>query len=401
MAKDRSWSAETIFDDREKGHWLAAAELDGRNGTDEIIGSGYGARIVLLSRPPGYGLPHVAVEPQVQKGADSRPATRPADLRVAVAASPSAVKTLSSLAYGGGFETKTSIFETFDQARRRGTPRARPRVILEHEGRRRTWSFVLREDAVFHDGRRVDAEAVRLHFKRWLGLPQHAWLGTSRHARDVRVVSSSEVELELDRPYAVPEELTAINPTAVMAPASLAPDGSFVRPIGSGPFRSLDASINGSTMSLEATRTAAGGTPLRLDLVIFDGTSQDSPLKALLDERVDVVSSGWYEGVGPSDLERLKTDTRFEVSEAPGSSVWYLVPNVKAGPLATKATRRQVAQALDREALVRTVELQHARPCDKLFSAACWPRRSRECRRLAGSLDRRPPPRTRVGFRSA
>jgi len=50
------WRPETIFVDRDKGHWLAAAELDGRNGTDEILASGYGARIVLLSRRPGFGL---------------------------------------------------------------------------------------------------------------------------------------------------------------------------------------------------------------------------------------------------------------------------------------------------------------------------------------------------------
>jgi len=56
------WSVETIFEDRDKGHWLSAAELDGRNGTCEIIGSGYGGRVFLLSRPPGYGLEGVATE---------------------------------------------------------------------------------------------------------------------------------------------------------------------------------------------------------------------------------------------------------------------------------------------------------------------------------------------------
>ena len=38
-----------------KGHWLGVAEVDGRNATRELIASGYGSRIVLLSRPPGYG----------------------------------------------------------------------------------------------------------------------------------------------------------------------------------------------------------------------------------------------------------------------------------------------------------------------------------------------------------
>ncbi|MBC8327774.1 MAG: hypothetical protein H8E31_03410 [Planctomycetes bacterium] len=58
-----AWSAETIFQDRDKGHWLAVAELDGRNGTRELLASGYGARIVMLARPPGYGAAEGALPP--------------------------------------------------------------------------------------------------------------------------------------------------------------------------------------------------------------------------------------------------------------------------------------------------------------------------------------------------
>jgi len=50
------WSEEVIFKDRDKGHSLAVAEVDGRNATPEIIGSGYGGRIFVLARPPGYGV---------------------------------------------------------------------------------------------------------------------------------------------------------------------------------------------------------------------------------------------------------------------------------------------------------------------------------------------------------
>ncbi len=57
------WTVETIFTDRDRGHWLAKGELDGRNATDEIVLSGYGARIVLLARPPGHGLAGVATTP--------------------------------------------------------------------------------------------------------------------------------------------------------------------------------------------------------------------------------------------------------------------------------------------------------------------------------------------------
>ena len=52
----QAWTVETVFRDLDKGHALAVAELDGRNATREIVGSGFGCHIFLLSRSPGYGL---------------------------------------------------------------------------------------------------------------------------------------------------------------------------------------------------------------------------------------------------------------------------------------------------------------------------------------------------------
>jgi hypothetical protein len=65
----RGWAVETLFVDRDKGHWLATAELDGRNDTDELIGSGYGGRVFVLARPPGFGL---AGSPVEERAPDTR-----------------------------------------------------------------------------------------------------------------------------------------------------------------------------------------------------------------------------------------------------------------------------------------------------------------------------------------
>ncbi len=45
------WSAQTIFTDIGRGHWLETCELDGRNATDELLATGYSGRVVLLQRP--------------------------------------------------------------------------------------------------------------------------------------------------------------------------------------------------------------------------------------------------------------------------------------------------------------------------------------------------------------
>lgn len=78
--KGQPWNVSVIFEDRDKGHWLSCAELDGRNATDEILASGYGGRLVLLARPTGYGLSGVPHELEAPVS-PSRPASSPSRRR--------------------------------------------------------------------------------------------------------------------------------------------------------------------------------------------------------------------------------------------------------------------------------------------------------------------------------
>ncbi len=55
------WTVKTLFQDRDRGHWLSVLEIDGRNNTDEIMLSGYGARMVLLTSDPGTGVRELSV----------------------------------------------------------------------------------------------------------------------------------------------------------------------------------------------------------------------------------------------------------------------------------------------------------------------------------------------------
>ena len=68
------WSAKTLFSDRDRGHWLSVLEIDGRNNTDEIMLSGYGARMVLLAMDPGTGVDELAVpSTKLDRHAQSKP----------------------------------------------------------------------------------------------------------------------------------------------------------------------------------------------------------------------------------------------------------------------------------------------------------------------------------------
>ena len=53
---EEGWRGETLYEDSGPGHWLAKGELDGRNGTDEILACGHSGKVVLLGRDVGYGV---------------------------------------------------------------------------------------------------------------------------------------------------------------------------------------------------------------------------------------------------------------------------------------------------------------------------------------------------------
>ncbi|MBI5852721.1 MAG: ABC transporter substrate-binding protein [Planctomycetes bacterium] len=355
------WHVSDLFTDLDRGHWLDVAELDGRNGTDELIASGYGGRIVLLARPPGYALGGVATDPVPALG--GKPIAR-----IAAKINEPGVRELSPLCYQGGFESKTAVYETL--VRRDSKGRIAPALAaswrISDDGR--TTTFVLREDARFHDGTPVTSRDVAVHMKRWVGLPEHAWLRSSDRIVAIEALTDRELRVTCDRPVALLPDLCAINPCAIRAPAALDREGAFVRAVGSGPFTALGWSRDQRTLRLaRATRPSA-----LLDLV---RSGDDDPLAMLRKGEVDVVASSWLVKIDPRILAELRRDAGYVIREGPGSAVRYLSFAIDGGRMGDVALRRRVANAIDRAALVLDVEAGFADPCTAWAapSVSIWP----------------------------
>lgn len=355
------WQVQDLFTDVDRGHWLDVAEVDGRNGTDELIASGYGGRITLLARPPGYALGGVATDPATAPGATpvAPAATQAPIARIAAKINAPGPREISPLSYQGGFESKTSIYETL--VRRDGEGRIVPALASSwrFEDGGRIVTFTLREGAVFHDGSQVTAQDVAMHFRRWVGLPEHAWLRSSERIVAIDALSARELRITCDRPVALLSDLCAINPCAIRAPAALDREGKFVRPVGSGPFRALGVSQDERALRLaRATRPEAW-----LDLVRIGDPRGGDALEGLLRDEVDVVASSWLIPIDPRRLAELRDDPRFVVREGPGSAVRYLSFAIDRERLRDPALRRRIANAIDRDALIREVEAGFADPC--------------------------------------
>lgn len=370
-----SWQVETIFQSAQKGHWLAVGELDGRNGTDELVASGFDGQIVLLSRPAGYGVPGLAVaaaerSPAVASASGASPgkapSVEPAALRVAARVGDRGLAELSPLRYYGGFETKTLAYETLVRigADGRLAPGLASAWRVEDGGK--TVVLTLRDGAKWHDGTEVTAADVALHCKRWLGLPEHGWLRSARHVERVRAIGARELRFELAQPAALLADLCVINPAAVQGPGSFGRDGEFVRPIGSGAF-----AVVGPTAGNAALRYRQVGGEKFVDLVRIEGDALD----ALMRGEVDAVVGSDLIEIAPARAAALQKDPRVQVVAGPGSAVWHLALRHDRGPLAELVLRQAIAAAVDREELVRVAAHGFGAPLRGYVapSIADWP----------------------------
>ncbi|MBK7876062.1 MAG: ABC transporter substrate-binding protein [Planctomycetes bacterium] len=272
---------------------------------------------------------------------------------------------ISPFVYAGGFDTKTALYETIVRMGPDGrlAPGIAEAWSIEDGGT--THVFRLRAGATFHDGSPLDAEAVRLHFRRWVGLPEHSWLESNERIASVEALGATELRIRTDRPCALLPDLLAINPCSITAPSCFDDHGEWVRPIGSGPLRFVEAQDEGRRMRCTPFASgavhAAGAT--YVDFIAYTGDDVRRPIDDLLDGTLDAVVDTWSENVPRERVAAVQGDARFDVTWGPGGLVTFLAFRRGSGPTEDLLVRQRIADAIDRDVLVRHAELGHADPC--------------------------------------
>jgi peptide/nickel transport system substrate-binding protein len=218
------------------------------------------------------------------------------------------------------------------------------------------WTFRLRKGVLFHNGREVDAEAIKLNIMR-IKDPAigHEFLrGALDTVESVDVLDKYTVRINASMPdVSVPSNVMRY-PTVLQAPDAF--DKASEHPIGSGPFKFVSWTRRNETRLVRFENyweTDAEGHSLPyLDEIIVKPKQEDSVrLTALRTGQVHLINT-----MAQADIERFK--------ESQGSkyNLWrwhaggnFVVFNFRRGQFQDKRLRIAAAHAIDRQALHHSV----------------------------------------------
>ena len=230
------------------------------------------------------------------------------------------------------------------------------------------WTFRLRKGVLFHNGREVDAEAVKLNIEHI----KDPAIGSDWHRGAIETIERAEVldkytvRLHLNQPHVAVPSSVLHYPTNLQAPDNF--DKASEHPIGTGPFKFVSWKRFNETRMVRFENyweTDAEGNNLPyLDEIIGKPKREDSVrLTALRTGQVNLIDALAF-----ADVER------FQKSHDDAYNLWsthfggiFMVFNFTNGPFQDKRLRTAAAHAIDRNAVHYSVFYQQGAMLDQPY----------------------------------
>lgn len=214
-----------------------------------------------------------------------------------------------------------------------------------------TYTFKLREDAVWQDGQQVTADDVVFTIQKILDPETNTPItGEFREIADVRATGDHEAEITLHRPYPplLDKLKVGIVPKHLLEGENLAESDFNRNPVGNGPFRLKDWKGDG-TIVLERNQQYYGKKP-KLDKVVFkpvpDANTRLVQLKA---GEIDLAS------LTPSQVNAVKETDPIRIHEVDTADYRAVMYNFDLEIFRDPKVRQAISLAVDREAMVEGI----------------------------------------------
>jgi peptide/nickel transport system substrate-binding protein len=215
----------------------------------------------------------------------------------------------------------------------------------------------LRSGVTFHDGEKLDAQAVKFNLERHKNMPGSNRRGELAVVSSVEAVDPSTVKLNLGAPFAPLLAVLTDRAGMMVSPkaAQAAGDKFGAKPVCSGPFRFVER-IAQDRIVLERFPNYWNKREIHFERIVYqpiiDATVRLANLRS---GQLDFI-----ERLGPSDVPGLKNDGRFKIAKIVEIGYQGITINIGKSELAQKnplgkdaRVREAFELSLDRDALVR------------------------------------------------
>jgi peptide/nickel transport system substrate-binding protein len=217
-----------------------------------------------------------------------------------------------------------------------------------------TWEFKLRSNATFHDGTKVDAEAIKFSLDRTSkesigGKPTVPRIRRTMSYDSVQVVDATTFRIKTSTPSPVlPDILTSVE---IVAPSAYATDAEVQsKAVGSGGWKLVEWQKD-QRLVLEANPNWWGGN-VPFERVIFRPVAETSTrILQLTNGEADVIVN-----VPPDNASQVERSDKARISKVDGlRKIFVGIRTEKQPALADKRVRQAMNHALNWDAISRAL----------------------------------------------
>lgn len=273
---------------------------------------------------------------------------------------------------GEAVKVMTNLYDTlitYDEETTELVPSLATSWSASEDGRE--WTFKLRNDVLFHDGTKLDADAVVFSIERLLasgdGIPR-PYQPNYRIIENVTAADKHTVVFRLKEPSAVFLQNMAMFPASIVSPAAVEKHGDAfsTNPVGTGPFKFASWQRN-QWIKLEAFDDHWRGGPGVAQLIFLSVSENATRAQQLRRGESHIADD-----LSPSELDALADTPGMVVQQETGLNVAYLSMQMEKEPLNHRDVRLAIAQAIDKQALIKIAYGGKAEPAVNMSPPDMW-----------------------------
>lgn len=231
-----------------------------------------------------------------------------------------------------------------------------------------TYTIPLRKGVVFHDGTNFDAKAMEFSLNRFIKNGGKPSTLLADLVESVKATGDYELTIKIKNSFAPFPSLLAFTGMCAVSPKAYEIGTGKFKPnefVGTGPYKL--ASFSPQQIKLDVFDKYWGQKPANkgIDFQIFPGSSANL-YNSFTTGAVDVA----YLTLDSSQIINLKSQAAtkaWQVTEATGGSLSYMVLNIKQKPLDQVEVRQAIASLIDRPLLTKRVYRDQAEPAYSLI----------------------------------